>query len=114
MREALQYPDYGVVILYGDLVIGCAFMTPEHYITYLAIAPGWQNCGLGRMLLFLLVQKSKGHDMTLHVSSNNPALLLYQQFGFKTEQFLVNFYDKYIPPTSATHRNAFFVRLRQK
>ncbi|KAJ9067354.1 Cysteine-rich protein 2-binding protein, variant 2 [Entomophthora muscae] len=113
MREALQYPDYGIVVLYGSLVIGCAFMTPGHYITYLAIAPGWQNSGLGKKLLFLLIQKSRGHDITLHVSTNNPALILYQAFGFKIEQFLVNFYDKYISPNSCMHRNAFFVRLRQ-
>ncbi|KAI0244822.1 hypothetical protein L0F63_001612 [Massospora cicadina] len=113
MSESLQYPDYSIVVVYGRLVIGCAFMTPTHYITYLAIAPGWQGCGLGKVLLYLLVRKSNGHDVTLHVSTNNPALLLYQQFGFKAEQFLVNFYDKYIPPNSALHRNAFFVRLRQ-
>jgi cysteine-rich protein 2-binding protein len=52
--------------------------------------------------------------MTLHVSVTNPALLLYQKFGFKTEEFIVNFYDKYMATDekSLVSKNAFFIRLK--
>jgi len=38
---------------------------------------------------------------------------MYQKFGFKPEQFLVNFYKEYLPEDSTMCHNAFFVRLRR-
>ncbi|CAG8527494.1 1985_t:CDS:2 [Acaulospora colombiana] len=40
--------DGGVVAMYKRLIIGCGFMTPEAYITYIAVAPGWQKSGIGQ------------------------------------------------------------------
>ena len=54
-----------------------------------------------------------GKDVTLHVSVSNPALLLYQKFGFKPEEYIINFYDKYFPVESKECRHAFFVRLKR-
>lgn len=51
-------------------------------------------------------------DITLHVSPNNPAMILYQKFGFKVEEFVQNFYENYIPATSEMSKHAFFLRLR--
>ncbi|KAF9366436.1 Cysteine-rich protein 2-binding protein [Mortierella sp. NVP85] len=113
MTEALQYPEYSVVVLYKRLVIGCAFMTPEGYITYVAVAAGWEGAGIGHFMLYYLIQASEGKDITLHVSANNPAMIMYQKFGFKPEQFLIDFYKEYLPQDSAMCHNAFFVRLRQ-
>ncbi|KAG0203323.1 Cysteine-rich protein 2-binding protein [Mortierella sp. GBA30] len=48
MTEALQYPEYSVVVLYKRLVVGCAFMTPEGYITYVAVSAGWEKAGIGQ------------------------------------------------------------------
>ncbi|KAK6489896.1 cysteine-rich protein 2-binding protein-like isoform X1 [Huso huso] len=31
-----------------------------------------------------------GKDVTLHVSASNPAMLLYQKFGFKTEEYILD------------------------
>ncbi|KAF9966959.1 Cysteine-rich protein 2-binding protein [Mortierella alpina] len=113
MTEALQYPEYSVVVLYRRLVVGCAFMTPEGYITYVAVSAGWEKAGIGQFMLYHLMQASDGKDITLHVSANNPAMIMYQKFGFKPEQFLVNFYKEYLPPDSTMCHNAFFVRLRR-
>ncbi|GJJ77802.1 cysteine-rich protein 2-binding protein [Entomortierella parvispora] len=113
MTEALQYPEYSVVVLYKKLVVGCAFMTPEGYITYVAVSAGWEKAGIGQFMLYHLMQASNGRDITLHVSANNPAMIMYQKFGFKPEQFLINFYKEYLPPDSAMCHNAFFVRLRR-
>jgi len=54
-----------------------------------------------------------GKDVTLHVSASNPAMLLYQKFGFKPERFDADFYDKYLPPDSTECAHAFFMRLRR-
>ncbi|KAF9209204.1 Cysteine-rich protein 2-binding protein [Haplosporangium sp. Z 27] len=113
MTEALQYPEYSVIVLYKRLVVGCAFMTPEGYITYVAVSAGWEKAGIGQFMLYHLIQASNGKDITLHVSANNPAMIMYQKFGFKPEQFLNNFYKEYLPENSVMCHNAFFVRLRR-
>ncbi|KAG0226024.1 Cysteine-rich protein 2-binding protein [Actinomortierella wolfii] len=113
MTDALQYPDYSVVVLYKRLVIGCAFMTPEGYITYVAVSAGWEKAGIGQFMLYHLIQAAEGKDITLHVSANNPAMIMYQKFGFKPEQFLIDFYKEYLPDDSTMCHNAFFVRLRR-
>ena len=57
-------------------------------------------------------------DLTLHVSVTNPALILYQKYGFKAEEFIINFYDKYMAAnsskdsSSSVSKNAFFIRLK--
>ncbi|KAJ1923805.1 hypothetical protein IWQ60_005644 [Tieghemiomyces parasiticus] len=113
MAESLHAPEFSVVVLYRRLVIGCAFMTPNAYVTYITVAPGWENAGIGRFMLYHLNQISVGKDITLHVSANNPAMILYQGYGFKPEQFVVNFYDKYLPDDSRLSKNAFLLRLRR-
>lgn len=60
-----------------------------------------------------LWQTCMGKDVTLHVSASNPAMLLYQKFGFKTEEYILDFYDKYYPLDSKECRHAFFLRLRR-
>ncbi|KAI9208417.1 uncharacterized protein BJ171DRAFT_488820 [Polychytrium aggregatum] len=113
VSENLTWPDFGVVALYKRLVVGCALMTPEFYLTYIAVRPGWEHAGIGRFMLYHLIQAAGGRDITLHVSAGNPAMLLYQKFGFKPEEFIVNFYDQYLPPDSRECKNAFFLRLRR-
>ncbi|CAG8551929.1 5015_t:CDS:10 [Acaulospora morrowiae] len=113
VSENLLFPDFSVVAMYKRLIIGCGFMTPEAYITYIAVLPGWQKSGIGQFMLYHLIQTNMGKDVTLHVSANNPAMILYQKFGFKPEEFIVNFYDKYLPDGSLECKNAFFVRLRR-
>ena len=118
LKEYLQYPDFTVVVQYGRLVIGCAFMTPdvkvsEAYIPFLLVHPDFRHCGIGKIMLYHLIQSCQGKDITLHVSVDNPAMLLYQQFGFKVDQFCVNFYDKYYPPSYHHSKHAFLMRLRR-
>ncbi|KAL7748559.1 hypothetical protein RI367_005970 [Sorochytrium milnesiophthora] len=95
VSESLQYPEYGVVALSGELVVGCALMTPEGYINYVAVLPGWQHVGIARFMIVWLCQ------------------ILYQYLGFKPEQFIVGFYESYYPAESSACRHAFFLRLRQ-
>ncbi|KAJ3001138.1 Cysteine-rich protein 2-binding protein [Thoreauomyces humboldtii] len=64
-------------------------------------------------MLFHLIRTASGKDITLHVSANNKAMLLYQRLGFKPEEFIVGFYHKYLPAESTACKNALFVRLRK-
>jgi ribosomal protein S18 acetylase RimI-like enzyme len=122
MTEALDYPDFGIIVLFQKLVIGCAFVTPDGYMTYFMIHPEWADSGLGSILLYILLSKvAPPHlDLTLHVSATNPALILYQKFGFKAEEYVVNFYDKYFKSSSGLSgalntysKNAYYLRYRR-
>lgn len=48
VSESLLFPEFSIVALYKRHVIGCAFMTPEAYITYFAVDPGWTGAGIGQ------------------------------------------------------------------
>lgn len=116
MTETLDYPDYTLIALHRHSVVGCVFVTPDGYLSYLHVRPDFQGAGIARHLLGqLLPVVSPRKDVTLHVAvTNASALLLYQQFGFKPEEFVVDFYHKYYPVDyTEQSRNAFFMRLRR-
>ncbi|GBL97620.1 Cysteine-rich protein 2-binding protein [Araneus ventricosus] len=116
MSESLQYPDFSCVALYKKVIVGFAFMVPdvkynEAYITFIFCHPEWRRCGIATIMLYHLVQTCMGRDVTLHVSASSSAVFLYQKFGFKVEEFIRDFYDKYLPPNSKECRHAVFLRL---
>ncbi|XP_030828197.1 cysteine-rich protein 2-binding protein [Strongylocentrotus purpuratus] len=113
LSECLHYPDFSVVVLYRKVVIGFGFMVPdvkynEAYISFLFVHPEWRSAGIGTFMVYHLIQTCMGKDVTLHVSASNPAMLLYQKFGFKQEELFLDFYDKYYPEDSQECRHAFF------
>lgn len=116
MSDSLDYwPERcTVVATYKRLVIGIAIISSprETYITFLAVRPGWDNAQIATSMLYHLIQLNPHKDITLHVSANNPALLLYNRFGFKAEEFIVGFYEAYLDPQSRSSTNAFRLRLR--
>ncbi|XP_071850062.1 cysteine-rich protein 2-binding protein-like isoform X2 [Apostichopus japonicus] len=118
LSECLQYPDFSVVVLYRKVVIGFGFMVPdvkynEAYISFLFVHPEWRGAGIGTFMVYHLIQTCMGKDVTLHVSATNSAMLLYQKFGFKPEEFILDFYEKYYPEDSMECRHAFVLRLRR-
>jgi len=118
VQECTQYPDFTVVALYGHLVVGCGFLTPdvkpcEAYISFLLVHPDFQRAGIATFMLYHLIQTCMGKDVTLHCSVDNPAVLLYQKFGFKVEEFCLDFYDKYYPVKHHLSKHAFFMRLKR-
>ncbi|XP_064411827.1 cysteine-rich protein 2-binding protein isoform X1 [Latimeria chalumnae] len=118
VSECLQYPDFSVVVLYKKVIIGFGFMVPdvkynEAYISFLFVHPEWRRAGIATFMIYHLIQTCMGKDVTLHVSANNPAMLLYQKFGFKTEEYILDFYDKYYPLDSKECKHAFFLRMRR-
>ncbi len=84
----------------------------EAYITFLFTHPEWRRRGLARFFLYHLIQTCSGKDVVLHVSASNaPAAALYQGFGFKVEERIADFYDKYLPAESKECKHALFLRL---
>ncbi|CAH1116787.1 unnamed protein product [Phaedon cochleariae] len=118
LTETLQYPDFSCVVLYKRLIIGFAFLVPdvnytENYLSFIFTRPYWRNCGIAKFMIYHLIQTSLGRDITVHVSINNPALLLYQKFGFKVENVVLGFYDKYLRSDVNDSKDAFFCRLER-
>lgn len=71
------------------LGLGCLWkILEEAHITILAIDPSYQRQGLGQALLYALLvtaRQQKSEWATLEVrASNQPALALYEKFGFET------------------------------
>jgi len=71
------------------LGLGCLWaILEEAHITILAIDPNYQRQGLGQALLYALLvtaRQQKSEWATLEVrASNQPALTLYEKFGFET------------------------------
>jgi len=67
---------------------GCFWaIVDEAHITLVAVHPKYQGQGLGQALLYALLQKARQRGLeraTLEVrASNQPALLLYEKFGFQ-------------------------------
>ncbi|XP_043912860.1 cysteine-rich protein 2-binding protein isoform X2 [Protopterus annectens] len=118
LSECLQYPDFSVVVLYKKVIIGFGFMVPdvkysEAYISFLFVHPEWRKSGIGNFVIYHLIQTCMGKDVTIHVSASNPAVLLYQKFGFQIEEYILDFYDKYFPLDSKECKHAFFLRMRR-
>ena len=116
VSESLQYPDFTVVAMYRKVIVGFAFLVPhenqlEAYISFLFTHPEWRRAGVAKFMLYHLVQSCLGKDITLHVSANNHAVMLYQTFGFKVEERILNFYDKYLPANSTECKHTLFMRL---
>jgi len=116
LAEGLLFPDFSCVALYKRLCVGFGLVVPdcrwsESYLSHLAVHPAWRGSGLATFMLYHLIQTNLGKDLTLHVSASNPALLLYQKFGFKVEEFVSNFYTRYLPPDSQQSPHALFLRL---
>nr|WP_290227207.1 ribosomal protein S18-alanine N-acetyltransferase [Trichocoleus desertorum] len=68
--------------------LGCFWaIVDEAHITIVAVHPDFQGQGLGQVLLYALLQKAQQRGLeraTLEVrASNQPALLLYEKFGFR-------------------------------
>jgi len=104
-----------VIATYRRLVVGVAIMSSpqDAYITYLAVKAGWDNSQIATTMLYHLISLNPRRDITLHVSTNNPALLLYNRFGFKAEGFIAGFYENYLDKGARASKNAFRLRLRQ-
>mgnify|MGYP000628036418 CR=1 FL=1 len=68
----------------GAVVInktGMGGYIPENILVYIATHGAHRGEGLGKKLMKKAIEYSKG-DIALHVEPNNPAIKLYEKFGF--------------------------------
>ncbi|KJA23642.1 hypothetical protein HYPSUDRAFT_201351 [Hypholoma sublateritium FD-334 SS-4] len=116
VSDSLEYwPERSTVVaMYKKIIVGVAIISSpiQTYITYLAVKAGWDKAQIARTMLYHLIKMNPTRDFTLHVSTNNSAMLLYNQFGFKAEGFVANFYSAYLDPNSRASKNAYMLRLR--
>ncbi|MDJ0509746.1 MAG: ribosomal protein S18-alanine N-acetyltransferase [Crocosphaera sp.] len=92
-KRELESPNSHFLVLSLDSnqsILGCGCfweILEEAHITLLMIEPNYQGQGFGQLLLYCLLKdavKRKLERATLEVSaSNQPALALYQKFGFQ-------------------------------
>ncbi|XP_045459042.1 cysteine-rich protein 2-binding protein, partial [Melitaea cinxia] len=115
LTEALQYPEFSCVVSYKRLVVGCAFLVPDAdgqaYVSFVLVRPEWRRASIAAFMLYHLLQTCTDKDVTLHVSPTNPAIFLYQKFGFKVEELIQDFYEKYYDIDYKGCRHALFLRL---
>ncbi|KDN47048.1 hypothetical protein RSAG8_03825, partial [Rhizoctonia solani AG-8 WAC10335] len=66
-----------IVALYQKLVVGCAFLseTMDPYVTYITVRAGWEQTGIATYMLYHLIKTNPNHDISLHVSATNPAMV---------------------------------------
>ncbi len=105
-RREIESPNSTLLVITlptstGEKVIGlgCFWaILEEAHITILAVHPDFQGQGLGKLLLWSLLQHAVQRQLeraTLEVSENNlVALSLYQKFGFKIAGKRKKYYQK--------------------
>ncbi len=75
---------YDNQILKGVVVInqtGMGGYIPENILVYIATHKDYRGEGLGKKLMEKVITETQG-DIALHVEHNNPAIKLYEKFGF--------------------------------
>lgn len=84
-----------------DAMVGYigGFFHGEHaHITILAVAPIWQQRGIGRMMMNLMINFAKQRGctyLTLEVAVDNaPAIALYHSLGFADGRIRKNYYTE--------------------
>ena len=70
----------GVVIINHT---GMSDYIPENILVYIATHKNYRGQGIGKQLMQTTINTAEG-DIALHVEKNNPAIRLYEQFGFTT------------------------------
>jgi ribosomal protein S18 acetylase RimI-like enzyme len=130
ISECLEYTDFTIVVLYGKLVVGFAFMVPNEsqnqaYLSFIYVHPDWrcpkapntnnQDVSIAQyMMLYLIQTCPNDYDVNLHVSVNSSVVVFYQKFGFKIEEYIKNFYDKYYSNETRLSKDAFLMRLSRR
>lgn len=96
ITQALNYiPDKGghLILLHNlknELVGACVInhthmnqYNPENFLVFLAVDKNQRRNGYGKMIMDEAVKVTHG-DIYLHISSDNPAKVLYEKYGFTT------------------------------
>lgn len=82
----VAYDDDNIV---GSVIINHTNMggfIPEHILVYIAVDASYRGQGIGKQLMERIIETTEG-DIALHVEPDNPAVHLYEKYGF-TNKYL--------------------------
>ncbi|MDZ7715747.1 MAG: GNAT family N-acetyltransferase [Balneolaceae bacterium] len=82
----VAYDDDNIV---GSVIINHTNMggfIPEHILVYIAVDASYRGQGIGKQLMERIIEATEG-DIALHVEPDNPAVHLYEKYGF-TNKYL--------------------------
>ena len=82
----VAYDDENIV---GTVIINHTNMggfIPEHILVYIAVDASYRGQGIGKQLMERIIEATEG-DIALHVEPDNPAIHLYEKYGF-TNKYL--------------------------
>ena len=77
----LAHADNEIV---GAVIINHTNMSgyiPEHILVYIAVDSAQRGKGIGKGLMERIIKETEG-DIALHVEPENPAIFLYEKYGF--------------------------------
>ncbi|NNF01851.1 MAG: GNAT family N-acetyltransferase [Bacteroidia bacterium] len=89
IKEFVSFGGFVLVIEDTDIIKGVVVVNqtgmegyiPENILVYIATHKGFRGEGLGKKLMQMAIDHAKG-DIALHVEPENPAVKLYEKFGF--------------------------------
>lgn len=89
LKEISSFGGFTLVLKDQDKIKGAVVVNktgmggyiPEHILVYIATHQDHRGEGLGKDLMKMAISLSKS-DLALHVEANNPAIKLYEKFGF--------------------------------
>ena len=97
--ELAQTDRYYVCV--GEPAYGYAglwLQPPDADVQTIAVAPDAQGSGVGRLLLAHLIDHARDADcrrLHLEVKAGNPAMRLYEKFGFETVRVRPRYYPDF-------------------
>ena len=94
-RDFAEYPELTCLAMVGQLIVGAGLMNPDGYIAFLGIHPEWRGYGLGKHILAYLIDRAVKRlrvDPHLHCAIDNPAVVFYQQAGFRIDHLVKDHY----------------------
>ncbi len=91
LKERVSFGGFVVVTTEGDEILGAVIVNktgmngyiPENILVYIATHHAHRGKGIGKTLMQKTISLASG-DIALHVEKDNPAIKLYEKYGFTT------------------------------
>jgi|SRR5690554_827871 len=91
LKERISFGGFVVVVQDKHKVVGAVIVNntgmegyiPENILVYIATHQDYRGKGIGKKLMDKVLVMANG-DIALHVEKNNPAIHLYEKYGFTT------------------------------
>lgn len=92
MKERSAFGGLVITAREGEKIIGATVLNktgmekyvPEYLLVYIAAHEEHRGEGIGKRLMREAIAKCKG-NLALHVEADNPAIHLYEKFGFEAK-----------------------------